>query len=827
SSRWCASARERRALTLSELRAPQPVRLTDGAAAARHRAAAVDGAIAELTREALGNAAGISVVAVGGYGRGDLSPHSDIDLLFLTAPSAAVNAATLRGMLYPLWDAGFQVGHATRPPKETIARAASDLDAATAILSARMVAGDPAPFDELLYRRTRFLKKEGKRLARRIVDATAERHRAAVRGGWSLAPDLKDDVGGLRDVHALGWLSAIANTDAADHELDAATELFLAAREALHAESKRKLDRLRIDLQPAVARRLGLDHEGGADEVMTAIHSAARTIEQTSQAGRDALAERILGGPKRSGSVRSVGEGITVQDGVIVVAPADNAVALDRTLRALATRSQTGRPIGHSSLEWMTAALAATGQPRWSEEMREAFFDMLTGPSAAAALEAADQIGAWRPLMPEWLGIRGRAQHDPYHRYTVDGHSFLAIEELSRAIAEDPLGREAARDAGDLRTLFLGTLLHDVGKGSGEDHSIAGGRLAAAVCERMGLAEEDKAEVVFLVTRHLLLVDTATRRDLEDPAVVGGIAEELRSTRLLRLLLLLSIADGRATGPQGWSDWKAALVGELWRKTSIAIETGTVPARDDAWRRARTRAVESLEPALAGRVDGVLETLPPSYFEAVSDLDIAADVRLLLQPGDAPVRYRVDEADDAGHVTVTLVLPDRHRTLARTAGVFTLHRISVLRAQAYSISTGHALERFTVASPDDGAVERFVSDLDAVYSNRLSVEARVARKVSDYRPDQTFQADVRILQDESEHSTVIEVRAPDALGLLYAITAGLSDLYLDIHVAKIDTLGSRVVDVFYVRTSAGTKLDEEQAAEVARSIEHRISELFT
>jgi [protein-PII] uridylyltransferase len=252
-----------------------------------------------------------------------------------------------------------------------------------------------------------------------------------------------------------------------------------------------------------------------------------------------------------------------------------------------------------------------------------------------------------------------------------------------------------------------------------------------------------------------------------------------------------------------------------------------VPARGEVSLHARARAIESAEPTLAGRLAEVLKTLPPSYFDGASDEQIADDVRMLLRPaGGGVVRHRRDDPDDAGRVTITVVVPDRPGTLARTAGVFALHRISVLRAQAYSVTTGHALERFTVAPSGAESLQRFVDDLESAYAGRLSVDARLARKISDYRPPQPFKPDVRILQDESEHSTVVEVRAPDALGLLYAITAGLSDLDLDIHVAKIDTLGSRVVDVFYVRSTTGGKLDDEQAAEVSRSIEHRITRLF-
>jgi [protein-PII] uridylyltransferase len=593
---------------------------------------------------------------------------------------------------------------------------------------------------------------------------------------------LKEDVGGLRDVHALGWLSVIARVPVGEDDVDAATALILAAREALHAESKRKLDRLRIDLQPRVARRLGLEGDDAADELMTAIHSA------------DA---------------------------------ADGSAGIERAMRARATRSRSGRPIARASLAWITSLFARAGEPQWTPEMREAFFELLAGPHAASALETLDQVGAWRALMPEWLGVRGRAQHDPYHRYTVDGHSFLTVSEAVRVTAEDGLAQEAARDAGDMGALLLAALLHDVGKGSGEDHSVAGARLAESVCARMGLAPAETDTITFLVRHHLLLVDTATRRDLEDSAVVTGVAGVVGDARLLRLLVVLTVADGRATGPQGWSAWKEALVGELWRKTLAVLETGSVPDRGETSLRQRATAIESVEPTLAGRVQDVLETLPPSYFDGASDVQITEDVRMLLRPaGSGRVRHRVDEADDAGRVTITVVVPDRPGTLARTAGVLALHRISVLRAQAYSVTTGHALERFTVAPPEPESLDRFVGDLESAYAGRLSVDARLARKVSDYRPPRPFSPDVRILQDESEHSTVVEVRAPDALGLLYAITAGLSDLDLDIHVAKIDTLGSRVVDVFYVRSSTGDKLDDDQAAEVARSIEHRISRLF-
>lgn len=748
--------------------------------------------------------------------------------MFVLGGAADVTPATLRGMLYPLWDAGFQVGHAARTPKETIDRSSRDLDAATAILSSRLVAGDPAPFEELIDRRARWLKKDGKRLVRRIVDATAERHESVGRAGWSLAPDLKEDRGGLRDVHALGWLAVVTGASVEeDPGLAAPHEVLLAAREALHAAAGRKLDRLRIDLQPQVAALLGLDGDGAADKLMTQVHSSARVIEHSTAAARAGLAARTLGGPKRSGSITVLAPGVRVEDGVISADPTPGPGARGRALEALAARARTGRALAPATLRWIASVLGPdSGGPEesWDETMRAAFLELLGLPHAMAALETLDEIGAWDRLLPEWLGVRGRAQHDPYHRYTVDGHSFLAVAEVNRLVSGDGHAAEVARDAGDLGPLLLGALLHDVGKGSGEDHSVAGARLAKAACARMGLDDDAAREVVFLVRHHLLLVDTATRRDLGDPDVVARVASIVANARLLRLLLVLSIADGRATGPEGWSEWKGALAGELFAKVLVAIETGAVPATTDLAEAARR--VEQVAPELAGRAEALLRTLPHSYAESASDAQVADDLRLLARPpSPGEIRHHVDSADPE-RTSVAVCLADQRGTLARTAGVLALHRISVLRAQAYSVAGGLALERFVVAAPGPGALDAFVRDLEGAYAGRLAVDARLARKVSDYRPSQAPVPDVRVLQDASEHSTVVEVRAPDVLGLLYAIASGLTDLDLDIHVAKIDTLGSRVVDVFYVRTAWGTKLGPEQAAEVPRSIEHRIARLF-
>lgn len=779
-----------------------------------------------MSAQALGDNQRVALVAVGGYGRGRLSPHSDIDLLFVWGGKAVPDSskATLRNLLYPLWDAGFQVGHAVVTAKGAIDRCGDDLHATTSLLSARLVAGSPEPFEELLDRRARWISKHRKSLVRRVSEASAARHATAERAGWNLAPDLKDDIGGLRDLDDLAWLVALTGPCDIPEELVRAGDVLLAAREGLHSEVPRRTDRLRIDLQDRVASRLGFGGEDRADELMEAVHSAARTIEHSSALVAERLLSEVLGGPRRSGSYRDLGDGITLEDGRIRVAPNTPAEPAG-ALRLLAAQAGTEKPLAVEAFAWLRRAFDRPDLQRWDETTTTAFFELLASPRPAAALELLDHARGWTVLLPEWAAIRGRAQHDPYHDYTVDGHSFVTVAMVNQAVADDPLAAQVATEAGDLRALHLASLIHDIGKGAAEDHSIAGERKARSICARIGLAERTTEEVAALVRHHLLLSDTATRRDLDDGAVIDSVAGTLGDPRLARLLYILSVADGRATGRASWSEWKASLVAELYRRVVVALETGTLPQRSDV--NARLLELEAFDPVLATSAGDLLSTLPPSYLASTQVEDIADDLRLLLDPpGRAEVACNIVPGWEPGQMAVTVCVPDRPGVLARTAGVLSLHRVSVLTARAYSTSTGLALERFVVTAPEETDWDGFRDDLASVYAGRLALDARLERKITDYGSPHLSGVHVTVLNDESEHSTVLEVRSPDALGLLYALTSALSDLELDIHVAKIDTLGARVVDVFYVRSLAGAKLDADQAREVERAIQHRVATLL-
>ncbi|HKE99985.1 MAG TPA: [protein-PII] uridylyltransferase [Actinomycetes bacterium] len=816
---------------LSSVRVAEAVTLADAGAPARRRACAVDRALARLAQDALRGYAGVALVAVGGYGRGELSPLSDVDLLVVTRDGEPPRER-LQQLLYPLWDAGMEVGHAVRSPDAAVEHALGDPDAATALLSARLVAGDAGTFELLLAHRAGWLEAHGRELVRSVLERTAERHRRVQRAGWVLAPDLKQDVGGLRDLHTVAWVAAAAGAPGPSERLTAAGELLLAVREALHAGARRRNDRVRIDLQPALARRLGFDGPEGVDQLMAQVHTAARTVEHLGAIEAQLAAERVLGGPRRSGRVVDLGHGVRIEDGVLNLARADRSGARPAAaLRLLAAVAATDRPLAVPLHAWLARCFERRGPlDAWDPGTRAAFLELLPGPAARRALELLDHVGGWPVLLPEWARIRGLAQYDLYHRHTVDGHLFATVAELSAALADSPVAREAADQAGDLGTLYLAALLHDAGKGSGTDHSAEGERLAREAGRRMRLDPAATDELATLVGQHLLLVTTATRRDLDDPAVIRAVAGQVGSARRLRLLYLLTVADARATGPEAWTGWKDALVRELYRKTLRALDTSLAAGGrlgDDV--AARAREVAAHAPDLAADAERLLRTFPDSYPRSASVGDIAGELRLLLPPPrPGEVRHLLDTEPSRGHPVLAVCVPDRPGTLARTAGVLALNRISVLRAQAYSTTGGFALERFVVDPTPQVRWGQVRSDLEAAFAGRIAIEARLERKARDYRGGAAREGqepDVRVLADASERFSVVEVRAGDALGLLYAITAALSDLDLDIHVAKIDTLGSRVVDVFYVRTAWGAKLPPEQAGEVRLAVRHRVARL--
>ena len=718
--------------------------MTPFAADRARRTTQVDRWLAEL----LGAEAGVALVAVGGYGRKELLPRSDLDVLLLHSGRDDIAGIADR-IWYPVWDSGAELDHAVRtvPQARRVARA--DLKVALGLLSARHVAGDPDLTERL---RAGALEDWRSAAPARLAELHAahdERTRTSGELAFLLEPDLKEARGGLRDVHAIQAVAAAWVAPAPGPKVRTAYEQILDARHALHEVTGRRLDRLVLEEQDEVARALGLLD---GDVLLRMLAGAARTVAYAvDHAFRQA--DRVRGRRlrRRRAERRPLADGVVEQDGEVVLArAADPASDPTLVLRAAAAAAQAGLPLAPRTLDRLTECPPLPVP--WPAAARDSLLALLgAGPAAVSVWEALDTEGLVTALIPDWERVRNRPQRNPLHTFTVDRH---LAEAAAHAAA---LTREVARP--DL--LLLAALLHDIGKGWPGDHSVTGEVVARDVGRRLGLAAPDTELVAAAVRLHLLLPMVATRRDLDDPVTVKQVATAVRSRVLLELLHALAISDGLATGPAAWNDWKATLVADLVRRVAAVLDgepmPGPAPLRDD-------------------------------------QLALAAD-------GAPAATVRGSE--------VTVVAPDRPGLLWRAAGVLASHRLAVRSANATSVDN-IAVTVFDVepeyGDPPDATL--VAADLRRMLQGRLDVEDRLDRRARASRPPGASVPAPRVtlVDDASDTATVVEVRAHDAPGLLWRVGRALGDCGLDVRAARVETLGAEVVDVFYVTDSDGKPL---------------------
>lgn len=698
----------------------------------------------------LGAEPGVSLVAVGGYGRGELLPGSDLDVLLLHDGRDDIAKVADR-IWYPVWDSGARLDHAVRtvPQARRVARA--DLKVALGLLYARHIAGDADLTTRLREGALEDWRADSRTRLAELRELTGERARLHGELAFLLEPDLKESRGGQRDVHAIQAIAAAWVAPAPGPKVRAAYEQILDARHVLHDVTGRRLDRLVLEEQDEVARALGLLD---GDALLRNLAGAGRTIayavdhafRQADRAGdRKALGIRLR---RAKLERRPLADGVVEQDGEVVLARAANP-AQDPVLvlRAAAAAAQSGLPLAPRALARL-ADCPPLPVP-WPDDARDALLALLgAGRGAIAVWEALDQEGLLTALIPDWERVRNRPQRNPLHRFTVDRH---LVECAANAAA---LTRDVSRP--DL--LLLAALLHDIGKGWPGDHSVSGEAVARDVARRVGLSDTDAEVVAAAVRHHLLLPVVATRRDLDDPVTVRTVAEKVGSRLLLELLHAVSQADGLATGPAAWNDWKAGLVADLVRRVRSVLDGEPVPG-----------------------------PVPPR-----------AD-QLALASGAVPAA--VVKGSE-----VTVVALDRPGLLWRAAGVLASHRLVVRGATATSVADT-AVTVFSVAPEygDPPDADLVVADLRRMIEGRLDVadrlerRARAARAAGRAAPPPK----VTVVDGASDTATVIEVRAHDEPGLLWRIGRALGDCGLDVRAARVETLGAEAVDVFYVTDGAG------------------------
>jgi [protein-PII] uridylyltransferase len=735
--------------------------------------AAVDRWLRDLFAAVIPDPDGLALLAVGGYGRAELAPGSDLDLLLLHHPKrSAVDAA--QALWYPIWDTGLKLGHAVRTVKEATTLASGDLDTATSLLSCRHLAGDADLTEELSEQAVALWRKRSKRWMAEVAASVRERHRQNGEVAFLLEPDLKEGRGGLRDVHALGWSEAarplLGNGD--PESLAAAGDVLLAVRVELHRRTGRPSDRLVLQEQDAVAAALSY---GDANDLMADVAKSARTIAWISDEAWERT-ESMLAGPtgRLARSDRQLGPGVVLRDGEIhLEADANPKLFPALVLRVAVAAAQHDVRIERRSLDRLAAEVPVFPDP-WPEGARGLLADLLmAGRPAIRVMEALDQRDLFVRILPEWAPVRSRPQRNAYHQFTVDRHLWEA------AINAGALADQVHRH--DL--LVIGALLHDIGKGYPGDHTEVGIELIHAIGPRLGFPEEDVATLAAMIQHHLLLPDVATRRDIRDDETITAVAEAAGSLATLELLAALTEADSLATGPAAWGTWKAGLVAELTARAGHHLG-GTTP-----------------------------EPRTPLLTE---------DHRKLMEDGGTHV---LGEGR-----TLTVIARDRPGTFSRVAGVLAVSGLDVLEASAHSEATS-ALSRFTVEPTHGDTVDwdKVTEQVEQALAGQLALAARVAERERTYAARGPVPAadaappEVLVDNAASGTATVIEVHAPDSIGILYRLTQALAGLDLDIRTAKVQTLGHRVVDSFYVRTPAGEKITAAgHLEEIERAILHAL-----
>jgi [protein-PII] uridylyltransferase len=788
--------------------------------AAHERADALDAWFIDVFRTAPD---GVAVVALGGYGRRLQLPSSDVDVLVV---HDGLDEATLQELgerlWHPLWDRGFTVTPLVRTPDECRRAAEERLDSCTALLDARVLSGPHAMADDAVVPVRTAVRTDPAAFAGRLID---ERDRRANRAGscaYDLAPDLKDGLGGLRDIASLGWLAFALDTPletagvirSADvGAIDDAEEFLVRARSAVHLETGKRIDRLSADLQPEVAFSMGFDDEPGLAAIDGLMRSAFEHARAVDAVVRSALA-RVCGGTAPTTTVHLSGATAVLE----ALSGASDRELAPELIDAIA-RAPVDDPVA------------------WDTATRDAFLALLRGSEgggAAGALDALDRVGLLERFLPAWRDVRCRPQRDPYHRFTVDGHLTRTLSTMLRLLDDptaDPVVADLVGAVEDRDALLLGALLHDIGKVGKGDHVPIGAEIARAQLETMGLGAHTAELAAFMVAEHLLLPDTATRRDLTDENLIMDVAATVGTVEKLAALYLLAVADAAATGPAAWTPWRQTLIRELVTKVQHVLERGTMGQELAA---SLSERIESIRERLAHEpdqdVDRFVLRMPRGYFLSVEPSDAARHFHTIAPHlGADELRTAATSGGRPHTYELLVVTPDRPGLLSSVAGALAVGGISILSAQVFTTSDHVAVDLFEV----EGAFEPEITEerwrgvrttLRRVIEGAISIDRRV-EDMRRYYPGPTVETPVtvRVDNDASDFSTVLEVGAPDRMGLLYDITRVFAALGVDVHLAKVATFDGRVVDAFYVRDELGRKLtDLEELAGVESALHERL-----
>lgn len=792
----------------------------------------------------------LSLVAVGGYGRAELAPQSDVDLLFLFPyKQTPWSEQIIEYCLYMLWDLGLKVGHATRNPDECIRLAKKDITIQTALLEARYLWGDQELANEM---RSKFMSEIIPSNGRAFIDAKLherdERHKKFGNSRYVVEPNIKEGKGGFRDLQTLFWIAKFIYSTMDVSELQArgvfteaerkrftkASNFLRTVRCHLHYLTNRPEERLTFDVQTELANRLGYtDHAGtlGVERFMKHYFLVAKDVGDLTRifcANLEAEQQKKSRLPIPTfGLLRRKLDGFLVEGGRLNI-QSDDDFKEDplKILGLFHLAQQKDLDVHPNALRFIRQSSKLINKKlRSRPEANRMFMDMLTSrKDPQTTLRRLSEAGVLGRFIPDFGRVVAQMQHDMYHVYTVDEHTIRAIGILSQIesglLAEEhPLSHKIMPKILSRAVLYVAVFLHDIAKGRGGDHSELGAGVAEKLCPRLGMSASETETVAWLVRYHLLLSNTAFKRDVSDPKTVEDFVQIVQSPERLKLLLILTVVDIRAVGPNVWNGWKGQLLRELYYASETALTGGHVSeGRADRARQKKEALQDALQNWPQEKIKEHLERFYESYWVANNLETQQAHAELIDKAisDKAPLTIEA-KSDPFRDVTeVTVYTPDHPGLFARIAAAMSISAANIVDAKIHTTTDGMALDTFFIQDAEDSAFDQSnrVAKLKRVIEDTLKGEIKARQEIKQRRssslPSRTrvFKAPSSVLVNNvaSNIHTVIEVRGRDRSGLLADLTRALFELSLSVSSAHISTFGERVVDVFYVKDMFGLKI---------------------
>ncbi|MBJ7443012.1 MAG: [protein-PII] uridylyltransferase [Sphingobium sp.] len=790
----------------------------------------------------------IALIAVGGYGRGEMAPHSDVDIGFITPwKPTGWTEQVIESMLYSLWDLGLKVGHSSRSIDETMRMAKADLTVRTALLEARYVWGDRALYEETS---TRFDAEVMQGTARAFVtDKLAEREERHKRMGDSryvVEPNVKEGKGGLRDLHTLFWIGKYVNrvrsvaelvdvgllTQLELRQFQKAEDFLWAVRCHLHTITGRAEDRLTFDLQLETATRMrftGRHGRSGVERFMRYYFLNAKIVgdltamflahldDQMAAKGRRYI-PAMFRRPKKL-------DGFVLERGRLSL-PSDDFFQVDpvRLIEIFAVADRHGLSIHPSAVRAASRdAGLITAKVRKDPRANAAFMDVLTSPrDPETVLRWMNESTVFGRFVPDFRRVVAQMQFDMYHHYTVDEHTIRAVGLLARIekgeLPEDhPLASELMGKLLSRRVLYVAVLLHDIAKGRGGDHSILGAEVAEHLCPRLGLTPAETETVAWLVRYHLLMSATAFKRDLADYKTILDFVDVVQSPERLRLLLCLTVVDIRAVGPGVWNSWKRQLLGDLYDSAEELLRLG----HKQKGRSERVAAKQEATRLALGLPDAEFERLrrrlPESYWIAEPEDILIHNAHHILASADAPLSIAAHYYPQRGATLVTVYATDHPGLFYRIAGAIHLAGGNIIDARIHTTRDGVAIDNFLVQDPFGGAfhdpdqLTRIRNAIEDSLSNRHRMITKLSARPLTRTRAEAFRIVPNVLIDNkaSNRFTVVEINAADRPALLFSLANALFQSKVTVHSAHVATYGERAVDTFYVTDLLGGKIESK------------------